>query len=300
MKRFILIIVLCVVATGMTFAQDSIPAGKEQKPLTKAAFEGGFCLDAITVATPPSAKTLEFVLQHRFGTIQNEWSDLFGIWGASNIRVGLNYSITKDVVVGFGTTKNKLYQDFSVKYTFLRQRDKGFPVTLSYYFNLAINATNESNFGMNYKFNDRLCYYNELMVARRFCRMFALQGSVSFTHFNKVDTLLKNDALGFSLTGRLKVSPQTSVVATYSIPLVLGYDEPFILKYGQDAFYYSSNTPMQNFNIGVEFSTSTHVFHIFLGCAKGIIPQEITMYNNNNFLNGQILFGFNMTRLWSF
>jgi hypothetical protein len=300
MKRLILIIVLCVVGTGMIFAQDSIPAVKEKKPLTKAPFESGICMDAITVYTPPAAKTLEFVLQHRFGTIQNDWSDLFGIWGASNIRIGLNYSITPDVVVGFGTTKNKRYQDFNVKYTFLRQRDKGFPLTIAYYFDWAINATNESNFGANYTFSDRLSYYNELMVARRFCRMFSMQGSFVFTHFNKVDTLLKNDAIAFSLTGRLKVSPQTSVVASWSVPLVLGYDEPFILKYGQDAFYYSPNTPLQNINLGVEISTSTHTFHIFIAAAQGIIPQEITMYNQNNFWNGEILLGFNLTRLWNF
>lgn len=300
MKRLILIIVLCAFGSGMLYAQDSIPAGKERKPVTKAPFESGICMDAMTVFTPPSANTLEFVLQHRFGTIQNDWSDLFGIWGASNIRMGLNYSITPDVVVGFGTTKNKRYTDFNVKYTFLRQRDGGFPLTIAYYFNFAINGTNESNFGKNYKFIDRLSYYHELMVARRFGRMFSLQGSFSFTHYNKVDTLLKNDAMGFALVGRLKVSPQTSVVVNYSIPIVLGYNQPFILEYPQGPYFYSSATPMQNFNIGVEISTSTHAFHIFLGCAQGIIPQDIMMYNNNNFLNGQIILGFNMTRLWNF
>jgi hypothetical protein len=300
MKRLILIIVLCAFGSGMIFAQDSIPAEKERKPISKTPFESGICMDAITVATPPSANTLEFVLQHRFGTIQNDFSDLFGIWGASNIRMGLNYSVHKDVVVGFGTTKNKRYQDLSVKYTFLRQRDGGFPLTIGYYFDFAINATNESNFGKNYKFSDRLSYYNELMVARRLGRRFSLQGSFSFTHYNKVDTLLKNDVIGFALLGRVKVSPQTSIVVNYSVPLVLGYDEPFILKYGQKSFYYSSQTPMQNFTIGVEISTSTHAFHIFLGAAQGIIPQDVMMYNNNDFLKGQIIFGFNMTRLWSF
>ncbi len=35
-------------------------------------------MDNITVAIPP-AHTLEFVLQHRFGSIQGGWSDLAGI-----------------------------------------------------------------------------------------------------------------------------------------------------------------------------------------------------------------------------
>ena len=297
MKRIILVIVLCVFASGMIFAQDSIPAGKERKPVTKAPFESGICMDVLTVSSPPAGKTLEFVLQHRFGTIQNDWSDLFGIWGASNIRMGLNYSINPNVVVGFGTTKNKRYQDFSVKYTFLRQRDKGFPLTIAYYFDFAINATNESNFGKDYKFVDRLSYYNEFMFARRFCRMFSMQAGLSYTHFNKTDSL--NDVIGITLLGRLKVSPQTSVVVSYSAPLVQGYDKPFIIPYPRD-WYYFNDQSKQNFNVGVEISTSTHTFHIFLGAAQGIIPQEIMRYNGNDFFKGEIILGFNMTRLWNF
>jgi len=303
MKKLILIIVLCAFCAPMIFAQDSIPAAPEKKPLTKAPFESGICMDMITVSSPPSAKTLEFVLQHRFGVMNTEddgtsiWNDLFGIWGASNIRMGLNYSITPDVVVGFGTTKNKRYQDFSVKYTFLKQRDQGFPLTMAYYFNLAINASDKSNFGQDYMFIDRLTYYHELMIARRFCRMFSAQASLNFSHFNKADSL--NDVIGINLIGRVKVSPQTSVVVSYSAPLVQGYDEPFIIPYGRE-WYYFNDMSKQNFNIGVEISTSTHCFHIFVGAAQGIIPQEMARYNGNDFFKGEIVFGFNMTRLWNF
>jgi hypothetical protein len=298
-KKFILLIVFFVTSAGVVFSQDSIPAQDEQKPLTKAPFESGICMDNQTVAIPP-ANTLEFVLEHRFGSIQGGIHDLYGLWAASNIMFGLNYSITKDLVVGFNTTKNKMYQTFQLKYTFLRQRDKGFPVTLSYFADMSINASNESNFGADYKFIDRLSYYQELMVARRFCRLFSLQGSFTFTHFNKVDSLLHNDNLGFSLLGRIKVSPQTSIVLSYEQSFVLGYSTPFILPYGQGNFFYSSETPLPNLGLGVEISTSTHTFHIFMTASQGIVPQEITMYNRNNFYNGQIVLGFNMTRLWTF
>ena len=99
-KKIFLSLVFLIAGLGLTIAQDTIPTepGITQKPLAKAAFESGICMDNITVAIP-SAHTLEFVLQHRFGTIQNGWSDLAGIWGASNIRLGLNFSITKNLVV---------------------------------------------------------------------------------------------------------------------------------------------------------------------------------------------------------
>jgi hypothetical protein len=305
-KRIILALLFLFCGVGSIMAQDSIPAEPEvtQKPLAKAAFESGICMDNITVAIPP-AKTLEFVLQHRFGTIQNGWSDLGGLWGASNIRIGLNFSITKNVLVGLGTTKNNRLQDLQVKYTPLHQRKGGFPLTIGYFFNLSLNATNESNFGTDYKFVDRLAYYNEFMFARRFNNMFSAQLGLSYTHFNKVnrndDSLAMNDALAFSLLLRAKISPQSSITLAYTQPVILNYDPAFIVRAGNNWMEIPKNrAPYANVSLGWEVSTSTHAFHLYISAAQGILPSEIVMHNTNNFFNGFILVGFNLTRLWSF
>ncbi len=308
----LLIVLFLFAGTAFVVAQDSIPAESAEttepeiteKPLAKAAFESGICMDNYTVAIPP-AKTLEFVLQHRFGTIQNQWSDLYGIWGAANIRMGLNYSITPNLLVGFGTTKVNRLQDLLVKYTFLRQRKEGgFPLTISYLGNVALNATNESNFGSDYKFVDRFSWYHEFMFARRFCSFFSAQLGVSYTHFNKVDksadTTAKNDALGISLLARIKVSPQSSIVLSYLQPIILNYDPAFIVRHPDDWMSIPDKAPYPNLSLGWEISTSTHAFHLYLSAANGIVPSEIVMHNTNNFFNGFILVGFNMTRLWSF
>ena len=86
---------------------------------------------------------------------------------------------------------------------------------------------------------------------------------------------------------------------------MLGYDTPFILKYRANephyqAIYYGPKSPLPNVGLGVEISTSTHVFHIFVSAASGILPQDIVIYNQHDFFNGAIMFGFNMTRLWNF
>ncbi len=312
MKNFLLIIILLVSGLRFSQAQDSIPAATEpepevtQKPLAKAAFESGICMDNITVAIPP-AHTLEFVLQHRFGSIQGGWSDLAGIWGASNIRLGLNFSITKNLLVGLGTTKTNMLQDLQVKYTFLHQRKQGFPLTIAYYFNFALNAMGKDNFGTNYKFIDRFSYYNEFLFARRFCRMFSMQLGISYTHFNKVDKQVDttqwttaNDAFAISLLGSIKVSPQSSIVIAYQQPIIINYDPAFLVRYPNNWLEVPKKAPYANLSIGWEVSTSTHAFHLYLSAAQGILPSEIVMHNDNNFFNGFILIGFNMTRLWSF
>ncbi|NQV01696.1 MAG: hypothetical protein HQ542_03550 [Bacteroidia bacterium] len=298
-KRSLLVLLLLFVSFGTVFAQEPVEEKKEKKPLARAPFESAMFMDDQTVLTYPS-NTLEFVLQHRFGTIQNGFTDLFGIWGATNIRMALNYSITDNLMIGFGTTKNKRYQDLSLKYTFFHQRKGGFPLTIGYYGNMALSGTDKSNFGKDYAFVDRFSYFHELMFARRFTRAISMQLGFAFVHYNKVDTTIKNDAFSISAIGRIKVSPQTSIVLSAELPLMLGYDTPFILKYGQKGIYSGPKSPLPNFGLGVEISTSTHAFHFFISAAQGILPQDIVIYNQNDFFNGAIMIGFNMTRLWNF
>jgi len=299
-KKVVLGLIFFASGIGIIFAQDSIPAPEKKKPLERKPFESGIAINEQTVEIPP-AKTLEFVLQHRFGTIQNGWSDLAGIWGASNIRLGLNFSITKNFLIGLGTSKNNRLQDLQWKYTFLHQRKGGFPLTIAYYGNLALNATNKSNFGIEYKFIDRLSWFHQILVARRFCKMFSMQLGFSYSHYNKVDSTSKNDAFSISVLGRIKVSPQTSVLIAYQQPFVVNYDPAFIIRYPNKWMSCSANSfPYPDVELGVEISTSTHSFHIFIASAQGIVPQQIVQYNNNNFWNGGILIGLNITRLWGF
>jgi len=291
-KQAILCLLFFLTGAGLLFGQDSTAVGNERKPLAKAPFEGGYFIADQTVSMPP-AKTLEFIIQHDFGTIQNGWTDLGGLWGASNIRIGLNFTVAKSLMIGLGTTKNKVIQDGQIKYTFAHQRVGGFPLTIGYYGNIALNCTNKSVFGTEYKFTDRLSYFNELMIARRFGKRISLQLGIGFVHYNIVDSTMKdthkysrykNDNLNIAGIGRIKVTPQTSIMLSYSQPVMT----------------YLNTVPWPNFGLGVEISTSTHCFQIFMTSAQGLVPQESIMYNNNNPYNGGILFGFNITRLWSF
>lgn len=335
---------------GIVLAQDSIQP-PTRKPLVKTPFESGYFIADQTVSMPP-AKTLELVIQHDFGTIQNHMSDLFGIWGGSNIRIGFNFSFTKDLKVGFGTTKNKLLQDISVKYALAHQRKGGFPVSITFFGNVGINADNKSTLGNNklsngldynslvkdpvfrhnidsllavnakagydymsytqasglpgnnksdmeslfdktFKSSYRFSYFAEFMFARRFCKEFSAQLGVSWVHYNLVDFTemdinhvngMKNDNIDISGIGRVKISPQTSILLSYSQPVLT----------------YLNTAPWPNFGLGVEISTSTHAFQIFLTSANGLAPQETVMYNHNNPYTGAILLGFNITRLWTF
>ena len=352
LKRLLLGSVFMLNGLGIALAQDTIPEEPAGKTPEKAPFESGYFIADQTVVMPV-ARTLELVLQHDFGTFQQKWSDLWGIWGASNIRIGFNYTITQNLQVGFGTTKNKRMQDFNLKYVIKRQEKGGFPVTLSVFGNVTIDGRNKSQLGNNklpgsldfnsivqdpefrnsiagqlhendslfaldyltynqatalkganttdlnalhdqtFKSAYRFSYYAELMIARRFCKEFSAQLGISWVHYNLVDQNemfnnhangMYNDNLNIAGIGRLKVSPQSSLMLSYSQPV----------------FTYLNTAPWPNFGLGWEVSTSTHCFQVFVTSANGLVPQETVMYNYNNPYNGFILFGFNITRLWTF
>ncbi len=239
------------------------------------------------------AKTLEFIIHHRFGKI-SEMSDLFGIYAPSNIRLGLNYGITNKLSVGFGTEKNNKLQDFEVKYQIISQTRNGkIPVTVTYYGNMAIDAREKDFFGTNYEFTNRLSFFNEILVARKFSDAISLQVGASFSHFNAItDTYLdhtnrsvgkwKNDYVGLMLSGRYKFLPATAFVFEYC--------QPFSI----DEIWEGQSEPLSNLGLGFEFGTGTHAFQVFAAQYDAIVPQMNFSRNQNDMGDGGWRFGFNI------
>ena len=290
MKKLYIILLLAFVMPAWLNAQEEEPAKKVKSKPVYEFFGGQTLIDQQTVYIP-EAKTLEFGIEHRFDRIENI-SNLFGIYGSTNVRLGVTYSITNNLVVGFGTTKMRKLQDFRIKYNLLEQtRDGKIPLAVTLYGNMGIDAREEAYFGKNYKFTNRLSYYGEVIVARKFCDWFSFQVSGSFSHINRVDSVMEHDKIGISASGRVKFSPQSSVIFNYGIPLdIKGMQEHTTL----------TNPPYDNFGIGWEIATATHIFQIFVSSATDLSPQYSMMENRNDWTNGDLFFGFTLTRKWGF
>ncbi len=255
MKRLGLYIILSLLAASMVRGQDAAPAPKEKPVL--APYESGVLIDKQTMVIP-NANTLEFVIEHRFGPVNNGMEDFYGIWAPSNIRLGFNYSILNTLMVGAGTSKDYRLQDFRAKYNVIQQTRSGkIPVSVTLYGNLAFDARNKDVFEgytSRYHISDRLSYFAELIVTRKFCNAFTMQVSGSFSHINKVPEGYEHDQVGISFAGRVKVSNQSSILLQYDWPLNLEN--------------MAENKPMRetkpNVGIAWEISTGTHAFQITL------------------------------------
>ena len=97
-------------------AQDEDEGPKIERP----AFESAQFIDNHSSLVYDKG-TLEMNMQHRFGLIDNGISDVFGIYGPANIRIGMAYAPINRLNVGFGYTKNKQYLDLNGKYALIQQ-----------------------------------------------------------------------------------------------------------------------------------------------------------------------------------
>lgn len=257
--------------------KDTIVPSKSK--LERAAFESTSIIDNQTNVLYNKG-TLEMVMNHRFGLV-NGTNDMIGIWAPANIRIALTYAITDRITVGYGTTKDSRLQDFNLKGGVLRQtRDDNMPVSVTYYGNATMDARPKDNFLHS---SDRWSFFNQIIIARRFNSNISFQIAPSFSHFNFVENPIKNDMIAVEVGGRVKVTPSTSILVDYSQPI---------------STFGGNSTPKPGLGLGVEFSTGSHAFQIFITNSKGIVQQQNTMFNQNDFFKGEFLIGFNITRLW--
>jgi hypothetical protein len=281
MKRytFLLIGIICSISV---FAQDEDEGLKPERP----AFETSMLVDNQTVVSPFKG-AFEFIIHHRFGIANNGISDIFGIYAPSNIRLGFNYGLTDKIMLGIGTTKDYKLQDLQWKYSILQQNRGGsIPVSLSYFGNMVLDARGEENFGAGdpanpFKESWRFSYLTQIIVAKRFNFKYSFQVAPTFFYYNAVETGLKNGNFGIHAGGRAKVLGGASIIAEYDQLLTQQDLENF--------------EPKPNISLGVEFGTATHAFHIFLANYSQIITQRNFLYNTNDFFEGDILLGFNIT-----
>lgn len=257
--------------------KDTIPE-KPQRP----TFESSFIIDNPTDVLF-AKKSMEMHINHRFGLINGGNNDLGGLWAPANIRIGLTYAFFDGWTVGFGTTKFNRLQDFSTKFRLLRQtKSDKVPVNITYYGNFVIDARPKELFDFD---TDRFSFFHQVIFSRRFNRNFSMQVAPSISHYNLAQTGMKNDVIGLAIGGRYKVSSQTSILVDYSHPFT-NFEEGL--------------NPEPGLSLGVEFSTSGHAFQILISNNNGIVPQKNYMFNQNDFFSGDILIGFNITRVYRF
>jgi hypothetical protein len=290
MKKILFSLILSIILVPV-IAQDEAPAEKSSKPV-RFTFGTSLLVDNHTVATPYKGG-IELEIHHRFSLIEN-YHNLFGIYGAANTRIGLNYGITDRLMVGLGTTKDYKLQDIQWKYLILQQKeDNSMPVSLSYFGNIVADLRSAETFGPDstYSAIHRLSYFTQLIVARKFNDIFSLQVAPSLAYFNSVPQYIPATDTSFykgykNLNFGISVGARANIVGNHSI--IFEYDQ-LLTKQDLD------EQPKPNLSLGWEVGTATHTFQLFVANYSQIINQRNLVFNKNDFTKGEYLFGFNVT-----
>lgn len=288
MKKILTLFIGCFIVFSL-HAQEEVVEKVVDKPV-RQPFESAYLIDNQTTYIPYKG-TFEYVIQHKFGTVGNGISDLFGIYApGANVRIGANYVVHNNVQVGWGLTKTNFTNDFNLKWTVFEQTRKNtFPVALTLYGVAGINGQSKDFFGKDYSMMGRMSYFAQAIVSRKFSSALTIQCAASFSHFNMVDRELSDfDKVGVHLNGRYKFSPSMSAIFNYDQPL------PLLVLRNKDGMNTSPNVAL-----GIEIATSSHAFQIYAGQQNSILPQSMMVTNYNDFAMNNFAIGFTITRIWN-
>ena len=302
MKKSILFALLTGFVFSYIFAQDSTTAETPAFPVT--TFESNFLVDDQTTVVFDK-KSLGFAIQHKFATMDDGISNLWGLYGAAtNIRLALDYVPMKNLQIGAGISKTHMITDLSAKYSILRQTsDNKVPVSLAVYGVVGMDGRGASNFEtgkvvdtkgetmpVSIEFTDKISYFSQVLVSRKFTEWLSIQGGASYTHYNMVAWDQNHDLFGVHALGRIKISPQSS--------LTFNYNQPLKIESISEQSVMPDYTP--TIAVGWQISTFTHAFQIYVSNAPSMLPMENMMYNRAKFNKDGIAIGFTITRLWAF
>ncbi|MCE2611841.1 DUF5777 family beta-barrel protein [Flavobacteriaceae bacterium D16] len=282
-----IVVLICIVLFGfMAHAQqDMLDAiDKDDNAIAAtAAFKG------LKIVNFESTKLLYkrefyFVVAHRFGSIKNGFDDFFGL-DFANTRIHLLYGITDDINIAISRNSfNKTY-DFSGKYRFVSQNES-FPFTVVGYSQFAINTLLEEALILRpVDFSDRVSVTQQILISRKVNDRLSLQLMPTIFHegYTAYDPQENTQyALGFG--GRYKLSKRLSLNVDYGWHLNRASGSPFV-------------NPL---SIGVDIETGGHVFQLHFTNAQPTFESGFLGNATGDWGEGDIYFGFNISRVFNF
>ena len=282
---YLLYIILITPLIGQDDLLDILEDDSSKPVIVESSFKGTRVVNAQSLELP-RPKILQFMIQHRFGSIENGFYDLFGMDYAT-IRFDFHYGLTERLSFGVGRSSLDKIYDIFVKTKLLRQSSgtRSFPVSVLLYSDIGIDTKrkSENDPAVKDEYLNRLLYVNQLIIGRKFNRSLSLEILPTLIHRNLVPTNQDDhDLVSVGIAGRYKLSNTISVNADYFIPL------------GDRSEDYQNSVA-----IGVDYETGGHVFQVMIANSQG--PYEYTFIENarGNFSTGVLYLGFNISRAFT-
>ena len=264
---------------------DVLDEVEDQFEYVESAFKGTRVANAQSLEIP-KPKILQFMIQHRFGSIENGFYDLFGTDYAI-IRYDFNYGFNDLFAAGFGRSSFDKIYDIFLKVKLLRQSKgtRNIPLSVVLYSDIGIKTYRKSELtpALKNNFSNRLLYINHLIIGRKMSRNLSLQVMPTIIYRNLVlNEGEKHQLNSIGFGGRYKLTSKFSINGDYF--KAIGDRE---------------NSFKNSFSIGFDYETGGHVFQVMISNAQG--PYEFTFIENANGdpSTNTLYLGFNISRAFS-
>ena len=285
MKLFKLLIV-CLLLPGLCISQDDLLDEIDKQDSVQQAYAAFKGLKIVNFESTKLVNKREFyfVISHRFGSIKNGFDDFFGL-DFANTRIQLIYGFTDGFNLSISRHSfNKTYE-MNGKYNLARQ-NSNFPVALVGYTQGAINTLLEEALILRpVDFSDRISFTQQLLISRKFNEKLSLQLMPTYFYEGYVEYEPQDQnqfALGFG--GRYKVGKRWSINVDYGWHLNRASGSPFV-------------NPL---SIGVDIETGGHVFQLHFTNAQPTFESGFLGNAVGDWSEGDIYFGFNISRVFNF
>ena len=247
----------------------------ESEGYVSATFKSTRVINGHSIETRSNV-VLEFIISHRFGTLNSGYEEFFGL-DFSTVRLGLEYGLTDDLNIGIGRSSFDKVIDAFLKYRFVRQSDN-FPFTATAFASLARKTVDQVGLGGI----EKNAYTGQILIARKFNSNFSFQVAPTVIQRNLVATTEDDNLLiAVGLGARYKVSNRIAIVTEY-YPQLSDKSDQF-----QNAFA-----------VGVDIETGGHVFQLHFTNATQMNERGFIGETTENFWDGDIHYGFNITRVF--
>ena len=226
---------------------------------------------------------LDFLISHRFGRLNGGLYELFGLDQAT-IRLGLEYGVKNWLNIGVGRSSFGKHLDGYLKLKLLPQSDQWYgPVSITGFSSISINTLKPSDPEITLPFQSRLDYSFQLLVARKWSDRLSTQLIPTLVHYNLVESREdKNNVFAMGGAIKFKLSKNVALLVEYYHNLPNQLPE-------------NRKNPLA---IGFDINTGSHVFQLQFTNAQAMIEKGFIGETTGDFLNGDIHFGFNMSKIF--
>ena len=229
------------------------------------------------------AGILDFKIMHRFGAINQGGYEFFGLDQAT-MRMGLDYGLTKNLMIGIGRSTFQKQFDGFVKYKIIRQQvgEYNIPISISYVGSTIYKSLKNATTIYEPYVSDKFSFAHQILFARKFNDYFSLQLMPTLLHYNIVENVnIPNDFYSLGIGFRQRITKRVNITTEYfyRIDKLDGYYDPL--------------------TVGVDIETGGHVFQLHVSNSTGMTERTFINETAGSWGKGDLRFGFNISRVFT-